>query len=146
MLVVPTYVEKSEVNGLGLFAGRDIEEGEVIWLFDPNTDLVFDENEYSGIKGFLSKENRDKFDSWSYRRGSCYILCADNSNFWNHSETNPNCGGESPNYTVALRNIKAGEELLENYKDYDNNLQDTEGELYDEGRETVGEEVGETQS
>lgn len=134
MLSIPTYVEKSETNGLGLFAERDIEKGEVIWFYDPNGDLIFTKDEFEKICSVMSEENREKFKNWAWRRGDCYLLCADNANFWNHSETNPNCGGTSPNYTVALRNIKAGEELFENYKEYDEDSQQTEGELYEEGK------------
>lgn len=129
MLLIPTYVEKSEIDGLGLFTTRDIQKGEVVWLLDPNADVVFDEEEYNKMIQVLSIENKERFNSWSYRRGPHYILCADNSNFWNHSETNPNCGGEHMSYTVALRDIKSGEELLENYKEYDTNCEVVE-DLY----------------
>jgi hypothetical protein len=47
-----------------------------------------------------------------------YIYCSDNAKYFNHSET-PNIK-DSPagQFSVAIRDIKAGEELTCNYNDF----------------------------
>jgi hypothetical protein len=142
MITIPTYVEKSKLHNMGLYAARDIEEGEVIWFLDPNCDVIFDKEEFENMIECLSEENKERIKGWAYKRGDVYILCADNSNFWNHSEINPNCGGPSPTYTIALRKIKSGEELLENYKEYDKTSAEIEGELYEQISEGTERETG----
>jgi len=142
MLVISTYVERSEIGGLGLFAGQDIKEGDIIWFLDPSVDQIFDKEEFEHMLSVLYNDNNEKFRKWSYKRGDTYVLCADNTKFANHSET-PNCKAERL-YDVALRDIVKGEELTYNYRDFDEESQNQKGELYDKGREKIGEEIGET--
>jgi SET domain-containing protein len=118
MLVVPSFVEKSPISGFGVFAVKKIKKGDVVWLFDPNADQTFTASEFEDLLVGLSKENRDRFEHWSYKRGNTYILCADNSKFLNHS-SDPNCGGEIMTIDFALKDIKAGEELTCNYLNFD---------------------------
>ncbi|MBE8424982.1 SET domain-containing protein, partial [Leptospira borgpetersenii serovar Balcanica] len=37
MLLVPTDIADSSIGGFGLFAGRDIQKGELIWKYHPKT-------------------------------------------------------------------------------------------------------------
>ena len=65
----------------------------------------------------LTYDNCNKVKSWTYRENNKWVLCGDNAKFFNHSET-PNCkDGIGLSYTIADRDIKAGEELTGNYKD-----------------------------
>ena len=141
MLVIPTYVEKSEIDGLGLYAGKDIEAGEVIWFFDPSNDQVIPATQFDKMISVLDTEQQDRFKRWSYRRGDDYVLCADNTKFANHSET-PNCQALRL-YDVTLKAISKGEEITYNYRQIDDVLNQREGALYEQGEE-VGETVGTT--
>jgi hypothetical protein len=40
MLVVPTFVSKSEIEGLGLFAAESICKDELVWVFNPLFDKL----------------------------------------------------------------------------------------------------------
>jgi len=142
MLVISTYIDKSQINGLGLFAGQDIKEGDVMWYLDPSIDQIIPAEQFTKMLELLDNEQQDRFKKWSYQRHGDYVLCADNTKFANHSET-PNCKAERL-YDVALRDIKKGEELTYNYRDFDEESQNKKDKLYDEGREKTGEEVGET--
>lgn len=144
MLVIPTYIEKSKINGLGLFAGQDVEAGEVIWFFDPSNDQVIPAVQFDKMISVLDTEQQDRFKRWSYRRGDDYVLCADNTKFANHSET-PNCQALRL-YDVTLKAISKGEELTYDYKQIDDVLNQRKGTLYEQGRAEVGETAGETQS
>lgn len=118
MLVVSTYIEKSNIEGIGVVAGQKINQGDIVWFFDPNYDILLEEKEYEKMLSSLNEENRNIIKQYPYKRGNCYIFCQDNAKFFNHSDT-PNCGGESVNYCVALKDIEIGEELTENYFDFD---------------------------
>ena len=118
MLVISTYVEKSEIEGLGLFAGQDIKEGDIVWFLDPTVDTIIPEDRFEGILNWLPKDHAENFKKWSYKREDDYVLCADNTKFANHSDT-PNLGGDHKQYDVALRDIKVGEELTYDYRVFD---------------------------
>ena len=59
MLLVPTYVAPSSIEGLGLFAAAPIAKGTTVWRFDPLLDLVFPEGLLAGYppgtQAFLRK-------------------------------------------------------------------------------------------
>ena len=117
MLVIKNYIEKSEINGLGLFAGQDIKEGDIVWFLDPVTDSIFTKEEFEKLLNSMDEDNKEKFEKWSYiRKDTTVVLCADNAKFMNHSN-NPNikCNGQ---YDVALGDIKVGEEIMCNYNEF----------------------------
>ena len=117
MLVIKTYVEKSEIEGLGVFSGQDIKEGDIIWFLDPVTDSIFTKEEFEKLLNSIDEDNKEKFEKWSYtRKDTTVVLCSDNAKFMNHSN-NPNikCNGQ---YDVALKDIKVGEEITCNYNEF----------------------------
>lgn len=144
MLVIPTYVERSSIDGLGLFAGQDIEEGDVIWFYDPSTDLVFDKQTFNQIIELLPKDVSERITRWSYTRKGTIVLPADNAKFVNHSN-HPNiiCNGK---YDLAVRKILKDEEITNDYKQFEEDPNQAEKEAYEKIGEEVGEAVGETQS
>lgn len=126
MLLVKTFVQQSIIAGLGLFADEDIKKDQVVWHYDPQTSMALTQDDFSLIEKTQSKEK-----ICYYLKYGCYIehldsiaVCLDNGRFVNHSE-NPNLGPleeddeTSWQYSIALRDIKKGEELTENYCDYD---------------------------
>lgn len=121
MLLVKTYVGPSKIHGTGLFAGRDIAKGEEIWSFHPITCSK------SSLSQFLSQFYKLKFDqimallNYSYIKDNFVYSIQDNTRYINHS-LRPNVGLIDTQTEVALRDIKKGEEILENYFDsYDQN-------------------------
>ena len=40
MMLVQTYVAPSEVEGVGVFAAKKIEKGDLIWRYDPSFDRL----------------------------------------------------------------------------------------------------------
>lgn len=43
MLQVRTYLDKSPIDRLGLFAAEDIRKGTITWEFYPDVDIVLEE-------------------------------------------------------------------------------------------------------
>lgn len=118
MLLVDTYVDKSPLHGLGLFAKQRILKGTLIWKFEPQFDQKFSIKEIEKMPppakkqilhyGYLSNESTN------------YILCSDNARFFNHSD-NPNVTDDASEEGPALasRDIEEGEELTCNYWAFD---------------------------
>lgn len=123
MLLVPTYIAKSSIAGIGLFAGRDIQKGEVVWRFVEG----FDRRVSAEDLERLPEAERKEVLFWGYfnRRTGFWIMCGDEARRVNHSSA-PNLAGgygsDDPTdegFEVAARDIKQGEELTDNYFDYD---------------------------
>lgn len=134
MLLIRTRLGVSEIDGIGLFADEDIRKGTLIWRFDPAIDQRFSEDMLST----LSQGAREQIQKYSYREkhSGLYVLCGDDARFFNHS-TDPNCfdiyeDAASPNdahdVTIALRDIRRGEELTCDYSLFDQDL--VEGKYY----------------
>jgi SET domain-containing protein len=121
MLLVKTYLDRSGIHGIGLFAGEKLEKGTVIWRRSPEIDLLLDPAQLDR----LHPEARAQIEKYTYldRMLDKLVLCGDDARFFNHAEA-PNChdfpdanGGT----TVAARDIEVGEELTSDYASFDAN-------------------------
>lgn len=114
MLLIPTYTARSAIHGIGVFAAVDIPAGTIIWRMHPDVDWHISPKD---LKRF-PQPYRERLDRYSYlsEEGE-YIFCGDNAKYMNHS-SDPNCD-DSGMYTVAKRNIAAGEELTCDYTTFD---------------------------
>ena len=121
MILVKTKIGPSKINGVGLFANQFIPKGTSVWKFQ-YPDLKIDKSELSK----LSEPAREQFLKYTYLNpeSNKYILCFDDSRFFNHSD-NPNCidtksqDGEEEGVDVAVKDIQEGDELTCNYKEFD---------------------------
>ncbi len=119
MLRVNTYLDRSPIHGIGLFAGERIMAGSIIWEFNPAIDLVYSPVQWDALKAGISAPSFMNLTRLSYKEGGNIYFCMDNAQFMNHSEIYTNVvHGESKNRMHALRNIGQGEELLCNYLSY----------------------------
>ena len=111
MLRVKAYIAPSGIHGIGLFAGESISKGSVIWEFNSPIDQRFKPEDVArmtpAMKTFLSR--------YAYCERGTLVLCGDHARFMNHSPE-PSCGNDSTRqYTLALRDIREGEELTYDY-------------------------------
>ena len=51
MLVIDAYLDKSPIQGLGVFAKQPIAKGTVIWKFDPRFDRLIEVEVYESTTG-----------------------------------------------------------------------------------------------
>lgn len=121
MLTIKTYLDKSRISGIGLFAGEFIKKGTITWKFNSVIDIYFSKKDYSLFPEDI-KEFINEYGSLS-KISSKYILSIDNTRFTNHSST-PNLDtmevrGEPEFVAIANRDIDIGEEITINYKDFD---------------------------
>jgi SET domain-containing protein len=120
MLCIKTKVLPSSIHGLGLFADESISKGDLIWKFLPGFDQRFTHEQVANFPEIVQKY---LVRHASYRKSGLYLLCADEGNYFNHSD-NPNVHslereGEEEMPVYAFRDIQPGEELTENYNEYD---------------------------
>ena len=100
----------SKEIGCGIVATRDIPKGTVTWAMDP-LDRLFTPQQVEEISGVC----RETLYKYSYRnRDGNYVFCWDNTRFMNHSFT-PNCITTAYNFELAVRDIREGEELTNDY-------------------------------
>ena len=121
MLLVKTYPAPSRIEGIGVFAGQDIQKGTVTWKFEPGFDLSFSKEEVGDMPP-LTQQFMKKYSVLSMVSGT-YVLCNDDARFTNHSAS-PNLEsiivkGDAEKIARANRDIRKGEELTIDYRTID---------------------------
>ena len=121
MLLVKTYLDRSAIHGIGLFAAERLPKGAVLWRHSLDIDLLLTADQIAA----LHPAARVQIERYSYldRMLGKFVLCGDDARFFNHSDT-PNCHDipdASGGTTVAARDIDAGEELTSDYASFDAN-------------------------
>lgn len=112
MLLVKTYLDKSLIHGVGVFAGEFIAKGTLVWKFDPLIDIIMPPEQFSE----LPESAKDFIISHAvpYPFGADnYCLSLDNAQYMNHSPEHnlqPDNEGDS-----ALVDIPEGTELTVDY-------------------------------
>lgn len=100
----------SEEIGHGVVATRDIPAGTITWVQD-ELDRVFTPDEVASLGGAYA----DTLDKYCFRNGrGDWVLCWDHARFVNHSFKS-NCMTTAFNFEIAIRDIRAGEELTDDY-------------------------------
>jgi hypothetical protein len=114
----PIFVAYSEVHGKGVFAGRDIEEGEVIEVCPI---ILFPKEELVHMRQTVLD---DYYFDWG-EKGEWFAVCLGYGSLYNHSYTpNAEYGMDFEAQTIdfyCIKPIPAGEEIFVNYNgDADN--------------------------
>lgn len=118
MMYVKTKLGKSKIHGIGLFADQFIPKGTVVWKFTPGFDRSFTKKQLAKLP-HRAREYLEDGNTYTSRKSGLRIFPTDNAKFFNHSK-NPNAisayeKGEKDVVTHAIRNIKRGEEITEDY-------------------------------
>lgn len=117
MMIVPTYVGPSPIEGVGVFAAEDIPAGAAIWILDDSLDLLLSEEQLARLpdlqRGFI-----ERYGYPHMSREGLTVLEFDNGRFMNHADA-PNTDFRDPETGWAIRDIAAGEEITCNYAEFD---------------------------
>jgi|SRR5664279_2166156 len=113
MLLVKTYLDKSKVHGLGVFAGQSIPKGAKIWRFVYGFDRFYTRKRLAR----LPKQAREYINLHGYQWKNEILLSMDYDTFMNHSE-NPNTDFHN-GYVIARNNIRKGEEITNDYRAFE---------------------------
>lgn len=113
MLLVKTYLGKSRIHGLGVFAGEFIRKGTKIWRWVEGFDRAYTPKQFAR----LPKPARDYIRHHGYRADGEILIGMDHDHHMNHSE-NANTFWKN-GYVIARRDIRKGVEITNDYHDFD---------------------------
>jgi uncharacterized protein len=125
MYIVEIVAKDSSIQGRGVFANSDISKGEIVWKYVEGHDLTLRQSEYEN----LTKEKKEYLDKVAYlsKESGFYIYPPDNDPalYTNHNSFNYNLSVvvdtdiSTEPFFIANRDIKAGEEITNNYHEFD---------------------------
>lgn len=118
MLLVKTFLDKSKIQGIGLFADEFIPKGTLIWKFVPGFDFALKKEELNKLPK-IAKSWVLHYGYYNENEGG-HIICVDNGRFMNHSK-NSNTSDTDIAGTIAIKDISKGEEITCNYFEFDGN-------------------------
>lgn len=117
MMIVPTYVGPSQIEGVGIFAAEDIPAGTPIWILDDSLDLLLTAEQLAKLPP-LQRNFIERYGYPHMSRDGLTVLEFDNGRFMNHSDE-PNTDFRDPETGWAIREIAAGEEINCSYAEFD---------------------------
>jgi uncharacterized protein len=128
MMLVPTYVAPSPIEGVGVFAAAPIPAGTLIWQLAQGLDRLIRASEVADLPP-LFQQFVERY-SYPYPHDPEQLIVElDNGRFMNHSEA-PNTIFSDPDAGYTIRDIAAGEELLCNYAEFDPSFEILPGRLF----------------
>ena len=128
MMLVPTYVAPSPIEGVGVFAAEPIPSGTLIWQLAPGLDRLIRKSEILSLPP-LFQQFVERY-SYPYPHDPEQLIVElDNGRFMNHSDA-PNTIFSDPDGGYTIRDIAAGEELLCNYAEFDPSFEILPGRLF----------------
>jgi uncharacterized protein len=113
MLLVKTYIDKSPIHGIGLFAGEFIPKGKKIWRFVEGYDRAFSLKQFAR----LPKAAKDFLKVYGYRVDGEVLFTVDNDRHINHAD-DANTFWRA-GYSIANRRIPRGTEITNDYREFD---------------------------
>jgi len=125
MLLVKTKVKPSPIHDLGLFADEDIPKGTTVWKFSPGLDLEIPPADFEKLEQY--EKEVILFSGFCSKKSNKHHLSFDNTRFINHSpEGNVSIDKSVDDIEyplIAVKDIKKGEEITQNYFEFDDNHQ-----------------------
>ena len=130
MYKVQVRIADSTIEGKGVFAEEDIPKDKVVWIFTANHDILMTTDNFTALPNDtkLAMEKTGYISPWS---GYWVFPPAnDPAQYTNHSSKNNlsaifDAKVSAEPYFIANRNIKKGEELTNNYHEFDKITRDT---------------------
>lgn len=114
MNLIKTFINRSPIQGLGLFAAEFVPKGILVWKLNANIDVVYSKGEYENLD--VTELEKLYLDKYVYGLNGLYCLCGDDARFTNHSD-NPNTGGGDFYTCYALKDINIGDEITNDYNE-----------------------------
>ena len=125
MYLVKIIAKDSIIDGKGVFAEEDIKKDTIVWKFDPNHDKTITQEKFDSLDQETKKDLLRVAYFSSESNLWVYPPEDDPARFTNHSPKNNLSAVIDKDisiepFFVANRDIKKGEELTNNYLEFDN--------------------------
>lgn len=114
MIHINYKIKSSETHGIGLFTDQDINKGDFIYTPSPLLDVDITSEEFEG----LSENEKREVMYYGYfnNKTKRYHVAFDTIRILNHGNADiANVTQDEDMVMMAKRNIKSGEELLQDY-------------------------------
>jgi uncharacterized protein len=119
MIHIKYKLDKSDKHGIGLFADEDLQKGQLIYTASPLLDVNITQEQFDT----LSDREKEEFHWWGFfdEHTQRWHVDFDVSKFINHFEegTVTQDTDHDDAYLVAVRDVKKGEELTQNYLEFE---------------------------
>lgn len=126
MLLIDVYLDRSPIEGIGVFAKQAVPKGALVWELDPRFDRLIENGLYESQTGAV-KSYLDRYAYPSRQSPGHIVFEADDARYMNHSDA-PNVDVSREDRAYALRDIAAGEEITCDYNHF-----------FDDGFEFLGD-------
>ncbi|CAM9484374.1 unnamed protein product, partial [Ectocarpus fasciculatus] len=114
---------ESPGRGLGIFTKEFIPQNKLIWKFQKGANIRLFKGEEAVRVHLKSLPRADAIDwlTHVYLYDGCINEILDDGKMWNHSESPNSYSGYNDDWdsTYAKRDIEVGEELLDDYGEYE---------------------------
>ena len=117
MLLIDTYLDKSKIQGVGVFAKENVKKGQKIKEVRPEFEIEFNQDNLPRMPLSLAKF----IDTHSYEKelgSKILVMGIDNEKYLNHS-IDPSVDDDG----IALKDINIGDEITINYNDFDGSVE-----------------------
>ncbi len=119
MIHIKYKLDRSGKHGIGLFANEDLKEGQLVYTASPLLDANLTHEQFDS----LTDREKEEFQWWGFFDESSqrWHVDFDVSKFINHSREGVVTQDEDHNeaYLVTTRDVKKGEELTQNYLEFE---------------------------
>jgi len=119
MIHIKYKLDRSDKHGIGLFADEDLKEGQLIYTASPLLDVNITQEQFDS----LSDREKEEFQWWGFfdEPSQRWHVDFDVSKFINHSKEGTVTQDQLHNeaFLVASRDIEKGEELTQNYLEFE---------------------------
>lgn len=121
MLLVPTLLKNSNIHGLGVFSGVNIQKDKMVWKHSVGiVQIDFSLEEMKSIATIPKLSSL--FKRYCYLENNMWYFDLDNGKFMNHSDE-PNLylvyDEDGKGYYYAKKDIYENEELTCDYREFD---------------------------
>lgn len=119
MMHIKYTLGASDLHGIGVFADEDLHKGQLIYTASPMLDVNISQAEFES----LPDKEKAEVAWWGYKvpNKDIWHVDFDVSKFINHSDEGSVTQDRNHEgaYVVAARDIRAGEELTQNYLEFE---------------------------
>lgn len=119
MIHIHYKLKTSDLHGVGLFADQTIKKGTLVYTASPLLDLNIPQEQFDS----LDQKEKDEILWWGFfdQPSHMWHVDFDASKFINHSDNATVTQGADHDeaYLVATRDTQPGEELTQNYLEFE---------------------------